>query len=671
MVFGESFEEEPLATAPTGGAGGPDFPLAPSDAGFLGCAARLPASLRNSQLSVSKMWLPVAEAGVEPGFELRSGGDVAHGQHYQAVFHLNSTVGAVGVANYGLNCQHGMHFLAGREYDGFTTLRVMGSDRPVTLSIMLHDWVTDTVLDVNTVDVEPGAEWIRVPLSFWPREATTCGAMTADTPWGPRDDLSTCSGRLTITHATPGAELHIDLTYLAPGAWGLEPAPWAGSLGLPARRDIAEALKRQHVGVLRMGGTMCNVDGYRWKAFRGPRFDREPYQGYWYQEAGATQSRGFGMFEVVDLCQALRCVPIITLNHEETPEDMADLVEYLWGNATTAWGRQRIADGHPQPYRLSVIEIGNEVDSLEELCPAAVVPIVEAMDARSRLVGAPLFSFVIGYNLQQGDCSGPRRAAVDACIEATKVLGDRVFWDLHTDAFAQTAEPWGRVIDSFRAVVEGHESGMRAMILETNAWPASKYDHALARGIGQGAYINMAHRRSGFLPVIGYANALQGWQAMDPETQFPQGQLFHLPNATFGQAAYYVIKMAAESWQPHVLAVNAGWAGGDGVDAVAVGATDGDVVVVRIANWGPPLEVSLNIQGWENAGGAATVRVASLHGTSGELDEENTPSEPHRVAVHTSDTVSYTPGMVIELDHLSFTVITAERGFREARAAPL
>jgi hypothetical protein len=122
--------------------------------------------------------------------------------------------------------------------------------------------------------------------------------------------------------------------------------------------------------------------------------------------------------------------------------------------------------------------------------------------------------------------------------------------------------------------------------------------------------------------------------------------------------------MVAESWQPHVLAVNAGWSGGDGVDTVAVGSTDGDVVVVRIANWGPPLEVSLDIQGWENAAGGS-VRVVALRGTSGESDEENTPSEPHRVATHSSDTVSYTPGMVIELDHLSFTVITAERGFRE------
>jgi len=84
-----------------------------------------------------------------------------------------------------------------------------------------------------------------------------------------------------ISTTTPGSTLDVDLTVLAPGAWGTEPAPWAGSLGLPARRDVVQALRQQQLGVLRMGGTMCNVDGYRWKLFRGPRELRDPYRGYW------------------------------------------------------------------------------------------------------------------------------------------------------------------------------------------------------------------------------------------------------------------------------------------------------------------------------------------------------------------------------------------------------
>jgi alpha-N-arabinofuranosidase len=36
-------------------------------------------------------------------------------------------------------------------------------------------------------------------------------------------------------------------------------------------------------------------------------------------------------------------------------------VEYCYGNASTTWGRQRIMDGHPEPFRVKTFEIGNEV----------------------------------------------------------------------------------------------------------------------------------------------------------------------------------------------------------------------------------------------------------------------------------------------------------------------
>ena len=42
----------------------------------------------------------------------------------------------------------------------------------------------------------------------------------------------------------------------------------------------------------------------------------------------------------------------------ETPQDMADLVEYLYGNASTTWGRLRINDGHPETYETRFFELG-------------------------------------------------------------------------------------------------------------------------------------------------------------------------------------------------------------------------------------------------------------------------------------------------------------------------
>ena len=58
-----------------------------------------------------------------------------------------------------------------------------------------------------------------------------------------------------------------------------------------------------------------------------------------------------------------------------------------------------------------------------------------------------------------------------------------------------------------------------------------------------------------------YADALQAWQGMNVEQLFPQGQVFTLPNMTWGQPTFWVIKMVAESYRPRVLAVDASWQG--------------------------------------------------------------------------------------------------------------
>jgi hypothetical protein len=84
-----------------------------------------------------------------------------------------------------------------------------------------------------------------------------------------------------------------------------------------------------------------------------------------------------GPFEMLDLGEAAGIEPVITTTAQSTashpagpggspalpaccaPEDMADLIEYCWGNASTTWGQRRIEDGHVAPYKLRYIELGN------------------------------------------------------------------------------------------------------------------------------------------------------------------------------------------------------------------------------------------------------------------------------------------------------------------------
>ena len=72
-------------------------------------------------------------------------------------------------------------------------------------------------------------------------------------------------------------------------------------------------------------------------------------------------------------CLLTRATLMLSLFHRPTgkakppyatccsPSDMADLVEYCWGDPySTEWGKVRAADGHPAPYRVRYIELGNE-----------------------------------------------------------------------------------------------------------------------------------------------------------------------------------------------------------------------------------------------------------------------------------------------------------------------
>jgi alpha-L-arabinofuranosidase len=73
-----------------------------------------------------------------------------------------------------------------------------------------------------------------------------------------------------------------------------------------------------------------------------------------------TLISGWGPFEMMDFCDAIGIEPVFTTNAvgPEKPQDMADLVEYLYGDESTEWGKTRIADGHPKKFSTKFFELG-------------------------------------------------------------------------------------------------------------------------------------------------------------------------------------------------------------------------------------------------------------------------------------------------------------------------
>lgn len=160
------------------------------------------------------------------------------------------------------------------------------------------------------------------------------------------------------------------------------------------RADLAQVLADLHPRFVRFpGGCVAHGDGinniYDWKGSIGSLEARKPLRNLW----GYHQTRGLGYFEYFQFCEDIGAEPVPVLaagvpcqnsgtcsHHskdeigckgqqggipmEEMPayiQDVLDLIEYANGDARkTEWGRKRAEAGHPKPFNLKYIGIGNE-----------------------------------------------------------------------------------------------------------------------------------------------------------------------------------------------------------------------------------------------------------------------------------------------------------------------
>ena len=138
------------------------------------------------------------------------------------------------------------------------------------------------------------------------------------------------------------------------------------------RRDLAEKLEALHPRFMRFPGG-CYIEGgnrYQWRHTVGPVEERLGiYNSHW----GYPVSNGMGYHEFLQLAEDLGAEPLFVVNvglghgwlqdyqHiEGFIQEALDALEYANGDVTTYWGAKRAAAGHPEPFNLHLIEIGNE-----------------------------------------------------------------------------------------------------------------------------------------------------------------------------------------------------------------------------------------------------------------------------------------------------------------------
>jgi alpha-L-arabinofuranosidase len=125
------------------------------------------------------------------------------------------------------------------------------------------------------------------------------------------------------------------------------------------RADVVQALRELRPGFLRYPGG-CAVSYFDWQELVGPPESRP--RAKLFRVTNVPQSTAFGIPEAWSLCRELGAELYLTVNaHTQTPEDAANLVEYLNAVTPTRYADLRRAHGRAEPYGVKLFGLGNEI----------------------------------------------------------------------------------------------------------------------------------------------------------------------------------------------------------------------------------------------------------------------------------------------------------------------
>ena len=404
------------------------------------------------------------------------------------------------------------------------------------------------------------------------------------------------------------------------------------------RKDLAQALADLHPGIFRFPGG-CIVEGtdlatrYNWKNTVGPVENRPVNENRWEYTfphrffPDYFQSYGLGFFEFFQLAEEIGSEPLPILscglacqfqNDDSSAhcpvdrlqpfiKDALDLVEFANGPVTSTWGKVRADMGHPEPFGLKFIGIGNE--QWDPLYPEHLEPFVEALRAaypEIKIVGSS------GPNSEgdQFDYLWPEMKRLGAD------LVDEHFYRPETWFLAQGA----RYDDYDR---EGPKvfAGEYACHGE-----GRKFNHFHA-SLLEAAFMTTIERNADIVHMATYAPLfahVEGWQ-------WRPDLIWYDNLRSMRTASWHVQQLYGEFKGRNVLTLKmdganvTGAEGQDGLFASAV--LDGDKDYVKVVNTSDePQAVELAV------GGTAVRAVERIDFTSDLLYEDNTLDEPDRIA---------------------------------------
>src|SRR5664279_5348952 len=220
---------------------------------------------------------------------------------------------------------------------------------PITVSIESNDGKTDYA--TGTINLEKTIYWKKYEVNL-----TTAA-----------DVKPTKDAHFVISTNRIGV-YYFNLVSLFPPTYNNQPNGF--------RVDLMEKLVNMKPKFLRFpGGNFLEgpmiTDAFPWKTTLGPIANRPGHNGSW----GYRASDGLGLLEFLEWAEDMGAEPLLAVyagysldgDHIDAGpllkpyvDDALDEIEYVTGNINTYWGAKRAEDGHPEPFKLSYVEIGNE-----------------------------------------------------------------------------------------------------------------------------------------------------------------------------------------------------------------------------------------------------------------------------------------------------------------------
>ena len=419
------------------------------------------------------------------------------------------------------------------------------------------------------------------------------------------------------------------------------------------RKDLAQALNDMHPGVFRFPGG-CIVEGvdlatrYQWKNTVGPVENRPLNENRWHYTftnryfPDYFQSYGLGFFEFFQLCEDFgsEALPVISCglscqfqNPDPTKpgvhvaiddlepyiQDALDLIEFANGPVDSKWGKVRAEMGHPAPFNLKFLGVGNEQWDYDEAHgnygPVFTARLKKFSDAIRKKYP----------NIKLIGTTGPNSEGWDFDLLQPRMKELKV--DLYDEHYYRNEE-WflthGLRYDSYDRkgpkVFAGEYACHGSKKHKWNHYYTSLLEAAHMTGIERNA--DIVHMAT-YAPLFAH---VEGWQ-------WRPDAIWYDNLRSFKSVSYYVQQLYAMNKGSHVLSLTmdkkpvAGQPGQDGLFASAVFEQSTGEVIVKVVNTSEKAQpVSIQLLGIKGIRTANTITLCHDG-----MDDENTLDNPEKI----------------------------------------